>query len=193
MGLAALEFGAILRQLLGAPFAALMPLSEHPRVVAERLRLPLDNSPEIAVIGIEQAVVFGGGKDRWHKQQTMFLPLRELITKADKRRRSCGIEPVSRKRAEFDPFRTHLIRNLSDSQNKVVGRVVLIYMAEILQHGQRLMLGRIAQTDPGARPASSVAIRTLPVKRIPGVSLPPFPFPPPGAEHPIKESQLIPP
>jgi hypothetical protein len=49
--------------LLGAPFATLMPRLEHPRVVAERLRLPHDNSPEIAVIGIEQAVVFGGGKD----------------------------------------------------------------------------------------------------------------------------------
>jgi hypothetical protein len=52
----------------GAPFAALMPLSEHPRVVAERLRLPHDNPPEIAVIGIEQAVVFGGDKDRGYEQ-----------------------------------------------------------------------------------------------------------------------------
>jgi hypothetical protein len=123
----------------------------------------------------------------------MFLPFCELITKAHKRRRSGGIEPVSRKRADFDPVRAHVIGNFRDSQDKVVGRVVLIDMDEILQHGQRLMLGRITQTDPRARPASSVAVRTLPVKRIPGVCLLPFPFPPPGAEHPIEESQLTPP
>lgn len=172
----------------GRIFAALTlpltPLSEHPRVIAERLQFPHDNSPEIAVIGMEQAVVFGANEDGGHNQQTMLLPLRKLIAKAHEFWSRRGVEPVSRKRARFDPFRAHVIGNFSDSQYKVLGRVVLIEVTEILQHRQRLMLRRITETNSGTRPTSSIVVGALPVERILRVSL---------AEHPVEESQLIPP
>ena len=110
--------------------------------------------------------------------------LREFIAYSCELRRSRGLAPVGWQIPDFNSRPGYTVGNFCYGQDEITGRIVPIKMNEILQHGEGLMFGRIAQASSGTRPASSVTVRAFTVKGRAGVRL---------AQHPVNAGQLIPP
>jgi len=122
-----------------------MAFAKHADVVAERFELSNFEFFVVRVHGVDQAIIFAGRQDRRNEKQAAFSALCEFIAEAGERRRGGGFAPVGRQIGEFDRFARQVVGKFADGENKIVGRIVLIQVNEIFEHGQRLVLGGIAE------------------------------------------------
>ena len=117
-----------------------MLYTEHARVVPERLQIQHGDPFEIGMIRVYETVVLAESNDRGHKQQAMLFLPGELIAEPGELWRGSRITPVFRKIVNIYASRAQTFGNLCNGQDKIVWRVVLIYVDEVFQHGKRLVL-----------------------------------------------------
>jgi hypothetical protein len=70
----------------------------------------------------------------------MLCSLREFVAETGKFGRCCRVAPSSRETRGFDGLASQIVRDFGNGQNKIVRRVVLLEVDEVLQHGEGLML-----------------------------------------------------
>ena len=157
---------------------------KHPRIVAGGLQFAHHNSLVIGMRGIDQVIVLIGGENRGHQQQTMLAVLRKFISESRELGRCCGFPPVCRQVADFKLLSGQIIRNFRNRQHEITGRIVLIKMDKILQHGERLMFRCVAEADSRTRPPPAVPVRSLAIEGAASVG---------PAQDSVNSAQLIPP
>lgn len=146
------------------------PLPEHAGIVIECLQLPHHNLSVVSVHRINQAIIFTGSDNGRHKQQTMFRSSRESIPEPRQFRRRCGLAPARRQLCGLNRLARQIVRHFGNCQYQIIGRIVFVKMDEIFEHCQRLMFGCITQAGSNTRPAATVAVSSLAVKRRAGIS-----------------------
>ena len=77
---------------------------EHAWIIAEWLHLSHDNALVVGMHGIDQAVIFAGGENGGHQEQTILSSFSEFITQPSEFGRSRRFAPVCREIAGFNPL-----------------------------------------------------------------------------------------
>lgn len=93
---------------------AVSALLEHTRIVGQRLQIPNNDSTELRVGRIEQAVILVWGEHRRYEEQTALTGRYEFITEPCDLGRGGAIPPVRRQFADVHTLSGHILRNFGD-------------------------------------------------------------------------------
>ena len=133
---------------------------------------------------VEQPISLMQRQNRGHDQQTSLSSPREFVAKAGQGRGRLWIPPIRRQVRYCDRVAHQIVGHFANGEHQIIGRVIGVDVDEILQHGEGLVLGRVAEAGSRAGPASAVKVCALAIKGIAGVS---------PAQYAINSAQLIPP
>jgi hypothetical protein len=112
---------------------------------------------KLGMFRVEQTVVFTWDQRRGHEEHAVPGVSRELIANPGKLRRSGGSAPVWGKIGDFQAMPADIVGNFRRGEDEIERKLILIEMNEILQHGERLVLGGIGEPGPRTGPAAAVA------------------------------------
>jgi len=99
---------------------------KHALVVVQRLQISNDDSTEVRVGGIDQAVILVWGENGRHEKYTALAGGYELITKSSQLGWRSGVPPVLGQVAGFNALSGHVLRNFGNGQNEIGWWIVLI-------------------------------------------------------------------
>lgn len=142
---------------------------KHAWIVVQRFYFPDSDSLVVRMCWIHQIIALVGSEDGRHEQQAMFSLLHEDIAELRESWRRCSFTPICRQTAGSNLLPAQILREFRYRQDQIRGRIVLVEVDKILQHGQRLMFGGIAEASARAGPTSTVKISSFAVEGIAGI------------------------
>ena len=140
--------------------------------------------PKVRMLWVEEPIRFGWRKRGWNNQDRRPPLWSKAVPDGSEFRRRGHVPPVRRQLLLRRGNAGYAVRYFRRNQHEVLREIFGIKVHEVLNHCQRLPLGRVGQPCPGTRPTPSEAIRALSVQRLPGKRL---------SEDTINAGQLTPP